>query len=474
MATSTLGTLQEFKPEVETITAYLERLKAYYDANDVQSGKRVAVLLSVIGPKTYSILRSLMAPDSPQSKSYDALSKALINHFDPKPIVIAERYHFHLRHQSPTETIAEYVAELRHLASSCDFGSFLDQALRDRFVCGLRNDGTRRKLLTEPKLTLPKAIELAQCMEMADKNSRTFKGAEASVQKISSTPRERRNGKTPSRNHRRNPCRHCGRDNYEASQCRFSDATCHHCGKKGHIAPICRTKKDNRKQNRSSPSTKYISQENGGDSDDEFYLHIVTAKSSTPITASLTIEGRPLQMVVDTGAAFSIISESTRKSKFADIQLRPSSIRLKTYTEERINVLGQLHVHVEYKDQRAPLVLLVVDGDGPTLMGRNWMPYIRLDWKNIHTIQESPHSAVEELTEKFAELFKDELGKVSDLQVTLHVKPDARPIFKKARPVPFAIKASIDKELDELESNGVISKVAHSDWAAPIVITNYW
>ena len=198
-----------------------------------------------------------MAPDSPQSKSYDALSKALINHFEPKPIVIAERYHFHLQHQSPTETIAEYVAELRHLASSCDFGSFLDQALRDqalrdRFVCGLRNDGTQRKLLTEPKLTLPKATELAQCMEMADKNSKTFKGAEASVQKIYSTLRERRNGKTPLRNHRRNPCRHCGRDNHEASQCRFSDATCHHCGKKGHIAPIFRTKKDNRKQNHSS------------------------------------------------------------------------------------------------------------------------------------------------------------------------------------------------------------------------------
>ena len=41
------------------------------------------------------------------------------------------------------------------------------------------------------------------------------------------------------------------------------------------------------------------------------------------------------------------------------------------------------------------------------------MRYIRLDWKNIHVIQESPHSAEDELTEKFAELFKDELGNVA-------------------------------------------------------------
>ena len=44
-----------------------------------------------------------------------------------------------------------------------------------------------------------------------------------------------------------------------------------------------------------------------------------------------------------------------------------------------------------------------------------------------------------------------------------------RPRFFKSRPVPFAIRDTIDKELNELESSGVITKVAHSDWAAPIV-----
>ena len=141
MATSTYGTLQEFKPEYENISAYLERVKAYFDANDVPSAKRVSVLLSVIGPSTYSILRSLMAPETPQTKSLTVIIKALKEHYDPKPIVIAERYHFHVRNQSPTESIADYVAELRRLAASCEFGAFLDEALRDRFVCGLRSDG---------------------------------------------------------------------------------------------------------------------------------------------------------------------------------------------------------------------------------------------------------------------------------------------------------------------------------------------
>ena len=35
--------------------------------------------------------------------------------------------------------------------------------------------------------------------------------------------------------------------------------------------------------------------------------------------------------------------------------------------------------------------------------------------------------------------------------------------------VPFAIKAAIEAELDELEASGAIEPVMHSDWAAPIV-----
>ena len=55
------------------------------------------------------------------------------------------------------------------------------------------------------------------------------------------------------------------------------------------------------------------------------------------------------------------------------------------------------------------------------------------------------------------------------LQATLHVRPDARPKFFKPRTLPFAIKGAIEQELDRLEANGVIRKVSHSEWAAPIV-----
>ncbi len=62
----------------------------------------------------------------------------------------------------PNESVAEFMAELRRLATQCEFGMNLDDSLRDRLVCGLRSS---RKLLTKADLTLKKALDLAVSME---------------------------------------------------------------------------------------------------------------------------------------------------------------------------------------------------------------------------------------------------------------------------------------------------------------------
>ena len=58
--------MQEFDPEVESVTAYLERLQLYFEANGVEEDRRVAALLTLVGPKVYDTLRSLLAPTLPK------------------------------------------------------------------------------------------------------------------------------------------------------------------------------------------------------------------------------------------------------------------------------------------------------------------------------------------------------------------------------------------------------------------------
>ncbi|KAL5509164.1 hypothetical protein EMCRGX_G004476 [Ephydatia muelleri] len=64
------GHLQEFDTDLEPITAYLERVELYFSANGIGEDKKLAILLSVIGPKTYGVLRNLLAPSRPQEKKF--------------------------------------------------------------------------------------------------------------------------------------------------------------------------------------------------------------------------------------------------------------------------------------------------------------------------------------------------------------------------------------------------------------------
>ena len=49
------------------------------------------------------------------------------------------------------------------------------------------------------------------------------------------------------------------------------------------------------------------------------------------------------------------------------------------------------------------------------------------------------------------------------------MKPGAKPKFCKASPVPFALKAATEKQLDRLESEGILEKISYSEWTAPVV-----
>ena len=162
----------------------------FFEANDIKEEKQVAVFLSVIGSKTFALLRSLVLPESPKDKTLAELVTVLKQHFEPKPVIIVQRFHFHHRNQEPGESVADYVAELRRSAATCKFEGYLDEALRDRLVCGLRDEGVQRRLLTEPELTLAKAIELAQGMETAARDTQEMKGAAMAIKAVVNPPRK--------------------------------------------------------------------------------------------------------------------------------------------------------------------------------------------------------------------------------------------------------------------------------------------
>ena len=73
-----------------------------------------------------------------------------------------------------------------------------------------------------------------------------------------------------------------------------------------------------------------------------------------------------------------------------------------------VHTLGnpsQFWVQVKDDQRETQVPLLVVHGNGPSLLGRNWLSKIRLEIFTVRTQQ-----SLESILEKHKEIFKPELG----------------------------------------------------------------
>ena len=170
---------------------------------------------------------------------YWHLGFPLKKHLNPTPIVIAERYKFYDRKQKRDETLSEYMAALRKLTEHCEFGGFLNEVLREKYVCGLQNASIRKRLFAERTLDLQRAIEISQGLEQAQNQSDLISTNYAHIKtedftnKLSQVHSQR--NRTPSRS-----CYRCAAPDHLANVCRFKNTICNKCHIKGHLAKACR------------------------------------------------------------------------------------------------------------------------------------------------------------------------------------------------------------------------------------------
>eukprot|EP00731_Ephydatia_muelleri_P011535 Em0006g429a len=169
------GAVGEYVEGEEDWSQYVERLGHFFGANGVSdASKKRSVLLSTIGPKAYQTLASLVAPETPGGKTYDELIKLMAEHFSPKPPVIVQRYRFHSRVRQQGESVSVYVTQLKELARKCEFGDALNDMLRDRLVCGINDERVQKRLLVEVNLTFDSALKISQGCEVAERGEQVL------------------------------------------------------------------------------------------------------------------------------------------------------------------------------------------------------------------------------------------------------------------------------------------------------------
>ena len=129
-------------------------------------------------------------------------------------------------------------------------------------------------------------------------------------------------------------------------------------------------------------------------------------------------------------------------------------------------MVGKVDVEVQYQGQQAKLPLIVVEGDGPSLIGCDWLSAIHLDWKSINMVKSKWLASV---LDKHQVLFVNGLGTLKGYEAKIIVELGTKPRFCKARQVPYALQGQVNEELERLEREGIITPVQFADWAAPIV-----
>ncbi|XP_077547727.1 uncharacterized protein LOC144159963 [Haemaphysalis longicornis] len=193
----------------------------------------------------------------------------------------------------------------------------LDIMLRDRFVCGLRDDFLQTRLFADTDLTFAKAYDIAIRAESAGQQQRNIrKPTEPAYLTNHQLQPPRASGKKPPKTQR---CCRCD-EQHSPQSWKLQCSTCYFCKKRGHIEKACITKK---KQSRTPPERhKHV---NGAEAITQAETHgslpaspalydlnsVRNLRTQPKIMIDVTVHHQPIYFDADSGAACTLISEQT-------------------------------------------------------------------------------------------------------------------------------------------------------------------
>uniref|UniRef100_H3B9C2 ribonuclease H n=1 Tax=Latimeria chalumnae TaxID=7897 RepID=H3B9C2_LATCH len=355
------------------------------------------------------------------------------------------------RHRKSGKTVGEYVAELRKLLQDCNYGETL------MLVCGINDDRIQRRLLSETDLTIDSASKNIKDLLVqstgAPSATCNAQGSQVKVNKVF-----RSGGK------------------HSPQECRFKNEKCHNCGVKGHIKKACRNKNKERgdchnpKDFKSPHGTHHLKEEEDKEDAEEHEAYTMCSMKKSdipkvaPITVILNVKNKNVQFKLDTACIVTIMNQREYSDLWNSMEvpeLETCDISLKTYTGEKVNILGATQITVMYQGKAKELPLVVVTGSGPNLLGRDWGP--------VYQVTQSSHKTLQDVIAKHEMVFKEELGTLQGTTVKIYIERNATPHYFKPRSVPYATKPKAEAELDCLLKEKMMEPVKFSDWAAPIV-----
>nr|XP_029720499.1 uncharacterized protein LOC115262237 [Aedes albopictus] len=480
---------------------WVERLEGAFLLFGVGPQAKLPMLLHYMGAETYDVVSDKIAPEKPQTKTYDEVVQILETHFNPEPLEILENFRFKCRKQGDEraeESIDDYLIALRKLAITCNFGNYLNTALRNQFVFGIRDRGIQARLLEVRNLTLDRAREIAVSMEASAKGGQEIhsrqgkpelnlvehlpnKHAKSKANKKCVVPAKKVSAEAHS-DKKKGECFRCGSPAHFANKCPHVKTACNYCKVTGHLQKVCLKKIAAEGARRKSDTHQLDQNAGNGNCGESVHTEEICGvydaadfnNSVEKFWLELSVNNATVKFEVDSGSPVSIMSVSDQRKLFPTAKLHHPDTALVSYSGNMIELCGMCVVRVNYGGQNHELLLYVAKNKKHPLLGRGWMKVLNIDvnkfYENVHTIAvDNSAESVKKLIERYGNVCEKSMGKIEGLTAKLQLKPDVRPVYLRARPVPFSIRDAVEEEIKTLEKNGVLVKVNHSAWATPVV-----
>lgn len=465
---------------------------------------RVASLLSIMGKDCYRLYSHLDITEE-QKKSTVEILTALKKHFEPTTNVIYERYVFNTRSQEHTETVHQYVAVLRRLSDSCDYGALKDDMIRDRLVIGTKDNAARARMLREPKLDLKKAVDTCLTSEISQeqlkkitseaptdtvnyakhkykqsnkyKPSTKQKGGKSVPKEHNSQPKyshKQHDGRKDKSNKR---CKCCGgKHDRDKSACPAYGETCDYCGKKNHFTKLCLSRKAN---------TRVKMVEDDDSSDDSVYKVHTVGKvqadgSKWYVDINMQVEENPSKLVkcqMDTGSTCNLMGfkDYCKIVQDGKPSLNTSTAKLRLYDGSALTTVGEHEIKCRIGSNTEHLTFQIVQVDQKPLLSADTCKKLKLLTVNeeVYTVGHSTQEHQQPLTsEQVLNEYQDVFNGLGCLPGEYHMElnESVKPVQHLPRRVPAALKTQLQEKIKELEKLKVIVKVTTpSEWISSMV-----
>ena len=502
---------------------YLKRFHNLMTAmNITDASRKRALLLHYVGEEVNDLFETL--PDTGDDKDFKKAHEALTQYFTPTKNASFEIFKFRNLKQEAHETVDDFHTRLQIASKYCEFGENKDKEIKAQIELGTTSKKLRRYSFRSPALSLTELLNHARTIYETEKQA---KGIETTsrdlpvnpdcnhenedIHKVQSQrpsqrattsrhqfPRPPANTKSRE-NFPSQPSKHCFRCGgtwpHISGKCPAEGQRCNICFKYNHFARVCKSR--NRRQTENSANavqsdtenSQYPSQDEDSTDSDEYSFNVhatnIKEQDKQSFYAKLKLGKSTIKFQIDSGSSANIIDESTFAiihKENPEIQLTKSRKRLFAFgSKTPLPLLGQFQCVLESKKRLAHATIVVVKNATGCLLSGKTSIDLNIVTITVNKVNTKPATfsklsnhkklpnRLRPVIAEFDEVFHG-VGKLTDVQVHLHIDENVKPVVQPTRRIPFALRQKVEQEIVRLQENDIIEPAQGPTlWVSPIV-----